>query len=136
MLLWGYGLWGAIDLDVRTGSAIALGFIASYIITSGFAWAILQPLLTSIALGLLALFSPGYRARFGWLASLTLFLFAYNAAACLEVAIVNSLDVWRYCTVQFYFTLLAEVLAVWLGLETVIHWIRWGRPIQTSTPAE
>ena len=42
MLLWGYGLWGAIDLDVRTGSAIALGFIASYIITSGFAWAIVS----------------------------------------------------------------------------------------------
>ena len=93
-------------------------------------------LLTSSALGLLALFSRGYRARFGWLASLALFLFSYNAAACLEVAVVNSLDVWRYCTVQFYFTLLAEVLAVWLGLETVIHWIRWGRPIQTSTPAE
>src|SRR5437588_3533755 len=93
-------------------------------------------LLTSIALGLLALFSRGYRARFGWLASLTLFLFAYNAAACLEVAIVNSLDVWRYCTVQFYFTLLAEVLAIWLALETLVHWIRWGRPIQTSTPGE
>ena len=88
------------------------------------------------ALGLLGLFSRGYRARFGWLASLTLFLFSYNAAACLEVAIVNSLDVWRYCTVQFYFTLLAEVLAVWLGLETLVHWIRWGRPIQTSTPGE
>lgn len=42
MLLWGYGLWGALDLDVRTGSAIALGFIASYIVTSGFAWAIVR----------------------------------------------------------------------------------------------
>jgi hypothetical protein len=42
MLLWGYGLWGAIDLDVRTGSAIALGFIASYVLTSGFAWAIVN----------------------------------------------------------------------------------------------
>lgn len=42
MLLWGYGLWGAVDLDVRTGSAIALGFIASYIATSGFAWAIVR----------------------------------------------------------------------------------------------
>lgn len=42
MLLWGYGLWGATDLDVRTGSAIALGFIASYIATSGFAWAIVN----------------------------------------------------------------------------------------------
>jgi len=42
MLLWGYGLWGAIDLDVRTGSAIALGFITSYIAASGFAWAIVR----------------------------------------------------------------------------------------------
>ena len=36
MLLWGYGVWGAIEMDLRTGSAIALGFIASYIITGGF----------------------------------------------------------------------------------------------------
>jgi hypothetical protein len=42
MLLWGYGLWGAIDLSVRTGSAIALGFIASYVVTSGFTWAIVS----------------------------------------------------------------------------------------------
>jgi hypothetical protein len=42
MLLWGYGLWGARDLDSRTGSAIALGFIASYIATSGFTWAIVS----------------------------------------------------------------------------------------------
>lgn len=42
MLLWGYGLWGAVDLDVRTGSAIALGFIASYVATGGFAWAIVR----------------------------------------------------------------------------------------------
>ena len=40
MILWGYGLWGAIDLDIRTGTAIALGFIASYVVTSGFSWAI------------------------------------------------------------------------------------------------
>lgn len=36
MIVWGYGVWGAIDLDLRTGSAIALGFIASYIVTGGF----------------------------------------------------------------------------------------------------
>jgi hypothetical protein len=42
MLLWGYGLWGAVDLDVRTGSAIALGFLTSYIATSGFSWAIVS----------------------------------------------------------------------------------------------
>ncbi|HVR37696.1 MAG TPA: exopolysaccharide Pel transporter PelG [Thermoanaerobaculia bacterium] len=42
MLLWGYGVWGAIDIDLRTGSAIALGFIASYIVTGGFAQAIVR----------------------------------------------------------------------------------------------
>jgi hypothetical protein len=42
MLLWGYGLWGARELDVRTGSAIALGLIASYLVTSGFSWAIVS----------------------------------------------------------------------------------------------
>jgi hypothetical protein len=42
MLLWGYGLWGATELDVRTGSAIALAFIASYIATGGFSWAIVS----------------------------------------------------------------------------------------------
>ncbi len=36
MLVWGYGVWGAIEMDLRIGSAIALGFIASYIITGGF----------------------------------------------------------------------------------------------------
>src|SRR5687768_485169 len=36
MLTWGYGVWGAIDMDLRIGSAIALGFIASYIVTGGF----------------------------------------------------------------------------------------------------
>ncbi|HYH09432.1 MAG TPA: exopolysaccharide Pel transporter PelG [Thermoanaerobaculia bacterium] len=36
MLTWGYGVWGAIDMDLRTGTAIALGFIASYIVTGGF----------------------------------------------------------------------------------------------------
>jgi hypothetical protein len=42
MLLWGYGLWGARELDIRVGSAIALGLIASYVVTSGFAWAIVS----------------------------------------------------------------------------------------------
>ncbi len=36
MLAWGYGVWGAIEMDPRTGSAIALGFIASYVVTGGF----------------------------------------------------------------------------------------------------
>ena len=42
MVLWGYGVWGAIAMDLRTGSAIALGFIASYIVTGGFMQAIVR----------------------------------------------------------------------------------------------
>ena len=36
MLAWGYGVWGAIDMDLRMGTSIALGFIASYVVTGGF----------------------------------------------------------------------------------------------------
>ena len=42
MLLWGYGIWGAIEMDLRTGSAIALGFIGSYIATGGFMQSIVR----------------------------------------------------------------------------------------------
>jgi len=52
-----------------------------------------------------------------WLAALVLFGSAYNAASCLEVAIVNSLEVHRYITVQMYATLLTQFLAFWLILE-------------------
>ncbi len=40
ILTWGYGLWGARDVDVRTGTAIALGFVGSYVLTGGFVQAI------------------------------------------------------------------------------------------------
>ena len=42
MLVWGYGIWGAIDLDLTKGSAIALAFIASYIVAGGFSQAIVR----------------------------------------------------------------------------------------------
>src|SRR5207245_11002410 len=55
--------------------------------------------------------------RLRWLAALVLFGSAYNAASCLEVAIVNSLEVDRYITVQMYSTLLTQILAFSLILE-------------------
>ena len=55
--------------------------------------------------------------RLRWLAAFVLFGSAYNAASCLEVAIVNSLEVHRYITVQMYATLLTQFLAFWLILE-------------------
>jgi len=51
MLVWGYGVWGAIAMDQRTGSAIALGFIASYVISGGFTQAIVRRGLFSIYQG-------------------------------------------------------------------------------------
>jgi hypothetical protein len=41
----------------------------------------------------------------------------YNAAACLEVAVVHTLEIRRYLTVQMYLTLLVQFLAVWFILE-------------------
>ncbi|MFN2621502.1 MAG: hypothetical protein ABR611_01540 [Chthoniobacterales bacterium] len=76
------------------------------------------------------------RKAIGWLTALTLLVFAYNFAACLEVAILQVFDGPRYSTVQFCFTLLAEFLALRLVLEGLLQLIRWGRPIQTSAPGE
>jgi hypothetical protein len=42
MVVWGYGVWGAIDMDLRIGSAIALGFIASDVRTGGFMQSIVR----------------------------------------------------------------------------------------------
>ena len=50
-----------------------------------------------------------------------LFGWAYNAASCLEVAIVNSLEVHRYMTVQMYATLLTQFVALWLILEFALE---------------
>src|SRR5205814_8055370 len=63
---------------------------------------------------------PRWR-RLRWLAVLVLFGWAYNAASCLEVAIVNSLEVHRYITVQMYSTLLTQFVALWLILEFAVE---------------
>ena len=76
------------------------------------------------------------RKNLGWLSALALFIFAFNFAACLEVAIVQVFDGSRYSTVQFCFTMLAEFLALRLLVEALLQLMRWGRPIQTSTPGE
>jgi hypothetical protein len=74
-------------------------------------------LLISLIIAIAVFLRRDFRRRLGWLAALTLFAFSYNAAACLEVAILNSLEVPRYLWVQMLFTLLAELLAIWLLLE-------------------
>lgn len=42
MIIWGYGLWGATEISLRIGTGIALGFIASYILSGGFTQAIVR----------------------------------------------------------------------------------------------
>ena len=83
-----------------------------------------------------ACFRTDFRKTLGALAALTLLVFAYNAAACLEVAIMQVFDGPRYSTVQFCFTVFAEFLALRLVLEGLFQLVRWGRPIQTSAPGE
>lgn len=94
--------------------------------------------LLGLTTGLAAIiwFGRRERARIGALVLLTLFVFSYNLAACFEGAVINTLQVPRYATVQFYFTVLAEFLAIWLVLEFIVQWATCGRPIQTATPGE
>jgi hypothetical protein len=94
------------------------------------------PLLVLTLLTAVGCVRRDFRKAVGWLTFLALFVFAYNAAACLEVAIIATFDGPRYSMVQFCCTLLAEFLALRLLLEIVVQLIRWGRPIQTSTPGE
>jgi hypothetical protein len=94
------------------------------------------PLLAFAVLAGLGCLRRDFRKTFGWLTALTLFVFAYNAAACLEVAIIHTFDLARYSTIQFCFTVLAEFLALRLLFEIIVQLIRWARPIHTSTPGE
>ena len=48
----------------------------------------------------------------------------YNLATCFEGAALNSLEVYRYMTVQLVFTILAQFLTILLSLEFLIA--RWG----------
>jgi hypothetical protein len=73
----------------------------------------------SIALAIVAWIARQHGGRLRWFAALTLFVFAYNAAACFETAVLHSLYIPRYGTIQFYFTVLAEFLALRLLLETL-----------------
>jgi hypothetical protein len=94
------------------------------------------PLLTLTLVVSAACVRPRVRKSMGWLAALTLLVFAYHFAAVFEVAVIQVFDGPRYSTVLFCFTLLAEFLALRLVLEALLHSIRWGRPIQTSAPGE
>jgi hypothetical protein len=80
-----------------------------------------RPLLWAALLAsAVVLFQQRYRKRLGWLVVLVLFVYSYNAATCLEVAVLNSLEVRRYLTVQMFYTVFAQFLGVWLVCETAL----------------
>ena len=78
-------------------------------------------LLIALALSAVVLLQGKWRKHLGWLAALVLFVYAYNGANCLEVAVVHSLDLRRYVTVQLFFTTLAQFLALWFVLEFTLE---------------
>ena len=81
----------------------------------------------AIVLAIVAWRARQERRRLRWFAVLTLFVFAYNAAACFEVSVLHSLDIPRYATIQFYFTVLAEFLALRLLAEVLFPAAARGR---------
>lgn len=92
--------------------------------------AYLPLLLSAVTLGGVVLWREGEQTRLCWLAGFVLFAYSFNAASCLEVAVVNSLEIVRYISVQFLFTLFAQMLAAWFCLEFALERRAWRqRPI-------
>ena len=77
-------------------------------------------LLIALVLSAVVFTQEERRRRFGWLAALILFVYSYNLASCLEVAIVHSLENPRYSTVQMFVTILAQFLTILLILEILL----------------
>ena len=78
-------------------------------------------LLAALTLGAIIFSNRAHWQPLRYLVVLMLFGCAYCASSCLEAAIVNSLEVHRYITVQMYATLLTQFLALWLILEFVLE---------------
>ena len=83
-----------------------------------------------LALGLVgAVLTKGNRRKqLGWCAVLVLVGLLYNAISCLEVAIINSLEIRRYMTVQLFPVIFAQFLALWFVLEFFLE----GEPPEKS----
>jgi hypothetical protein len=80
------------------------------------------PLLSiAAALGAVVLTQERHRRRLGWLAALVLLGYLCNAAACLEVAVIHSLEIRRYITVQMFLTLFVQFFALWFILEFALE---------------
>ncbi|PYJ37086.1 MAG: hypothetical protein DME84_08910 [Verrucomicrobia bacterium] len=81
----------------------------------------LVSLFIALVVGAAVLFHKRRRRRVGWLAALVLFVYSYNLANCLEVAVLHSLHDPRYKTVQMFFTILAQFLALWFIVEFALE---------------
>jgi hypothetical protein len=78
-------------------------------------------LLIALALSAFVFMQKERRRRFGWLAALILFTYAYSFANCLEVAIVHSLANPRYTSVQMFIAILSQFLTIVLILEVFLE---------------
>jgi len=110
MLVWGYGIWGAIELDSRTGSAIALGFIASYIVTGGFAQAIVRR-------GLFHIYQDD-----GWLARWTV-LRAWSLSLRIVIGIVPLVLAINFLFEMLPWSMLLLAAGYYVALSVL--WLNW-----------
>jgi hypothetical protein len=78
-------------------------------------------LAVALVLAVIVALTSGRWRRLHLIAALVVFSFSFNAACCLEVAIINSLEIRRYMTVQMYSTLLAQLFGLWFILEFVVQ---------------
>ena len=88
-------------------------------------------LVIALVLVLIVALNSGRWGRLRFIATMVVFVFAFNAICCLEVAIISSLDLRRYMTVQMYSTLLAQLLGFWFILEFVLQ--MWERRLQAAS---
>ena len=77
-------------------------------------------LVAALVLSAIVLSRVSLRRRLGGLAGIVLLSYWYNFATCFESAALNSLEVYRYMTVQLIFTILAQFLTMLFGLEFLI----------------
>ena len=77
--------------------------------------------LAALALSVVIFTDKRHRRSLGWLAGLVLFVYSYNVASCFEVAVIHTLQNPRYVTVQVFFTILAQFLALWFLIEFVLE---------------
>ncbi|PYL90414.1 MAG: hypothetical protein DMF14_09980 [Verrucomicrobia bacterium] len=75
----------------------------------------------ALVLAVIVVLTSGRWRRLRFIAALVVFSFSFNAACCLEVATIISLENRRYMTVQMYSTLLAQLLGFWFILEFVVQ---------------